>query len=594
MPKIIESKLVLKAEDRASDKLRKVTEELGKVAEALSKIRDGEAPEFVGGRGRAILPGGARVSRGSERSQHAPPSDVRTWGRVTPQGRVAPQWMARGPTGAALGYAGVLPRVGGQMIQATAGGAGLAGIGGLMQQIGGPLMGAFAGFGAIAGLPMLAAGVTLGLAHMLVQPGIGYYQQTYGPGKRLGRGFVDRMRSVATGYGIAPTEFAQYLPQLERFGAQAGVPALGMMRGAGITPELAMPLLGATTRAGGAGRRSEAEYTNLAKLWTQATRDIHSIPEFLDQLVGMTEAMTDILTDMHESGTREVTSIARWMQQAPTAALRGARGAKTFGQVMNWIAAPGEPGKEMYLWGALAPHQRSVMESLRTAGPEGKRFAGLMEGADPYLRMRMLRERPEAFMPVIRAMAREPGGMGEYMLMSMGLKAGVSRELMEHVRMNPTPDTKWMEKKIKEGAPKDPAEEITKLLAKMEEIRITLTDVGVIHKVLKSEEGLLTSLKTVIDTKAFTNALAASTTMAHWLELLATGKTSEFFKEFKNAVRDGMREAFDLFPVGRPSPVESLPLGGSFRLLRETGEFWGEKFNIYKIWPELFGGPPNR
>lgn len=434
--KTIESKLVIKSDiDQASKGVKQLTGDIRALAVQFAQLRDIEMPDLMGG-GRGARGGGRRASAaGAPRSPNAPATSGQIgidairerggfYGRQPFFG-----WRGAGPPAFGLGFAARAPLMAQQVAAGGMGGGGLPAIGGMMQQIGGGVTGAFGGFGAVVGLPLLISGAMMGLAHMATGPYRKWMGGTAGLGARLGRPMVEGARRSAMLAGIGPDQVAPILGQLEAVGAQGAFGTMMRMRPGGLEPGMLAPVFAAMTRAGGAGMRTPAEYERLGKMIQQATKDLHSVPMFLEKLVDMTAAVEQNTADMGAQGSRELIAIAKWMEAAPTAALRGGRGARVFGAFANWVATPGEPGKEMLIWSTLAnnPAFRAQV-AARTAGTPG----GVVPATGPLSYFQFLRARGtvEAWKPMLGMLAGLPEEMGGIIMTQAGVNAETAAQLL--------------------------------------------------------------------------------------------------------------------------------------------------------------------
>lgn len=533
MPKIIESKLVITAEDKATEKIQKITEELGVLAHKIAGIKDID------------LKGLAEIGRIGKARRGVIDAE---WEEIDAERRRRRRREERGEDRDRKGV-GIIPGVGlalqalrtaGTFARGAIGGIGMETVAQLMQTAGAGAASAFGGFGAVVGLPLLAGGLLLGLGKLITAPAKGWYLGTYGVGRRLGRPWMDSMMRGLAQQGISPMEFAQYMSQLENYGAQYAAPFLGRMKGFGLTPELAIPVLGAMTTAGLAGRRAPAEYDVLAKMLIQASRDVHSMPRFLEKLVQLTTQSSELLGTIAETRPERLIAIGRWFEGSRYAAVRE-QWPRLFGGVMGWVAQPGQPAKEMLLWGMLGPHQRALMNSLG-AGPEAEL---IRKTRNPYVLMRMLRETPQASVMFLQQLAQMPGEMGAMalaMLPGMNIPMKAAMQLIEHIRTTPTPDMNWLQAELKKYEVKDPAAEVAKLVSTIESYKI---DVGLntITDILKTEETLISEISKVFKGDLFTGAVKLLSSGMTALVDLASGKETEFFRKLEDIIARGVRAA---------------------------------------------------
>src|SRR4030043_389139 len=305
MPKVTESILRFRGDDQLTPKMEKLyesIEKIGSAAERSSEKLSGMMETSATG-----ARGGKRISQGSPRSPHAP--DRTGIDTVTGRGGVFGNkpffgWRGTGGAATALGAAGRAPSMAAGVVGGATSGGGISSLASMMGQAGGGMMGAFGGFGAVLGLPMLLAGAGLGLSHMVSKPAETYWRSSGLLAQRLGRGYVDSMRDFGHKQGIDAAESIHWMGQLERSGAQAAFKPMSGLRGMGVGPEAAFPLFEAMTRAGGVRGRKEPEYQKLANMFKEMSKDMHSVPEYLEQLVGMTNIMGERLGDLGEQGSK--------------------------------------------------------------------------------------------------------------------------------------------------------------------------------------------------------------------------------------------------------------------------------------------------
>jgi hypothetical protein len=536
-PKVVESKLIFKGEDQVSAKMEKISaaiEKMGSVAEEASDNLERMMTATTG----AAPTRGARGRTGvsAQRSPYAPATSgqvgfdaIKERGGTGYGGKPYFGWRGTGPAAAGLGAVARAPGMMAGVVGGAAGGAGLSSISGMMQGMGAGVMGAFGGFGAIAGLPLLALGATLGIAHMVTRPGLEYYTGTAGVGARLGRPFVERMRAAGVRGGITPMEMAQILPGLERTGAQKAFPAMSLMKLAGLEPGMLSPLFGALTTAGGAGARGPAEYAGLGKMIQQAVKDTHSIPQLLEKLVSMTELVEQHTADMGEQGAREVMAIGKWMEAAPTAALRGVRGARVFGALTSWAATPGEPGKEMLIWSTLSRDEsfrRSLLMS--TYGTLGGTIG--TQGPLTYMQYMRARGRPETFRAMLASFAGM-GDLGELLMHKAGIEPETAAQLRGYYEKGGLASfDEQLKKAEKEGklGPKggalDPGQELSKMRASIESQKVDLASLKTIAATMDLELNILRGVKGLLDKVHFEDIVTTFDSAVQKFNDIVSGK----------------------------------------------------------------------
>lgn len=491
MPKTIESKLVMKSEidDRGVKRMR---EEIKGLTADIAHLRELEMPSFVGGGG-----GG----RGGGVSRHQQQQN-----QLQQQNAFRSHEMSKSRSGGGFGgVAGgaVAGGIGGAQRLASAGlqGGGLPAIGGMMQSLGGSISGAFGGAGILLGGPMMIGGAVLGMGHLLTQPKKAYYEGTVGLAHRLGRGRVEAAREAAMAAGIKPDQIAGILGGLETTGAQGAFGTMMKMKESGMEPGMLSPVFGALTRAGGAGARGPGQYDRLGKMLMEATKDIHSIPMFLDQLVGMTQMVEQNTADIGEQGSKELMGVAKWMDASGVAALKGGRGAQNFGKLANWIATPGEAGKEMLVWSTLSadPTFRAKL-AAKTAGTPG---GGIPTGGNlSYFQMMRARGTAEAFMPMLNMFAGLPGDLGGLMLTESGMNAETAAQMIGYKRqgkseafiMDKLGEAEKGGKLGPKGGIKDPAQTLMEIDARIANMLITQVRDDTVTRVALAEESLVKAL----------------------------------------------------------------------------------------------------
>lgn len=563
-PKIIETKLVISGEDKASASLQKITDNLGKVAEKLSALGQVEFPSFEGhGVGRAVR-GAGRTAVAAQRSPHAPATagqigldSVKSRGGTGYGGRPYFGFRGAGPGAFALGVAGRAPSMMGSLISGAAGGSGLAAVGGMMQQAGGGIMGAFGGLGAVAGIGMLGLGVTMGLLHTTSRTAMEYRKATAMIGTRLGTPYLDRMRGIGVGAGIDPMEMLQHVAQLERTGAQRAFPAIADLKRFGISPEMSLPFFGALGRAG--GPKTEAGALGIAKILGFQAKDIHSLPLYLDQLVSMTGTMEQHMSDLTDQGTDQLLAIGKWMQASPSAALKGERGGRTFAKLMNWVAEPGEPGKEMLLWGMLAnnPEFRAKM-----ALSSGKGGIGLPAGQQPsHFQMLKMRGTPAAWAATIKDMSQwDPELAGLFMTYGMGFKAQEAETLLGQARkMDIEPFEKEVaaarEKGMIPGPAEDPGVAIVKSITEMQNALVEAFSPKALQTIVDTEKTIVLTLAKIFDEDTIEGIANSVKQTIKLIESIMAGD----YEGIKKAISEGIKEGFKLLlPVTPATPQEYL------------------------------------
>ena len=551
MPKVVESKLVVKGDDQASAKLDKITASIERIGIAANQAsqRLNAMMQGLGGGGVGVAetPGGyGRGRRGgtsASRSPNAPGIDtVRARGGTGYGGKPWFGWRGTGLTAMGLGIAARTPSMAAHGIAGAASGGGLEAISGMMGQLGGGITGAFGGFGAIVGLPLLMGAAMFGIGRSLAEPGIQYGKASYGSAARLSRSFVEAQRRIGVKHGISPMEMAQYLPQLEKMGAERGFGAMAGLREYGITPETSIPLLGAITKAGGAGRRGEQDYESIKRALLGMSKDTQHLLPLMDALLTATESMSESLGDIGQGGTLMTMNLLKWMQGSPSMALQGVKAGQLVGNMAQAIATPGAPGKEMFLWGTLA-RIPGVKAAFRNAAPY---LSNLMpEGPMTQFQMRMLRETPEIALPAVLNKVMGQKGVTPYMLMEMfGMRAKTAGALMEQWRttggFNPE-DLKAASAEMK--PPEASLQDIAKHTAHLEDIKTGLLGPEGILKVLEAEKTILEAASNIVKGKAFQAGIDALPKLAKSLESLSKGEFGEFFRLMGEAVETGVRAA---------------------------------------------------
>jgi len=556
--KVVESKLKLTTETDARG-IKAFQAEIEALTSKVSALKDIRLPDWMAGAPGGGGGGAKRMATGSPRSTHAPSPDKPGFDSVTMRGGTGwggqPYFGFRGTGGgaAALGFAGRAPSMAARMVGGTVGGGGLAEIGGIMAQAGGGLMGAFGGFGAVLGLPLLAAGATFGLARMMAEPGIQYNKATYGLAARMGRPFVEQQRKIGVRQGISPMDMAQYLGQLSQVGAQKGFGALAELRGQyGIMPEQSLPFLMAATRAGGAGGRTEQDYNVLKRALLGMAKDVHSLPEIMEAATTAIEGARESLGELSVQGTREIMGLTKWMQESPSAALRGGPGGRLLAGMIASVATPGAPGKEMFLWSAVS-RDPGIRESFRKGFPH---LAGMMPETGPlsYFQTRMLRETPGGLSAALRSVMKQ-GNATPLMLMGLfeGMKATTAGGIIQrYTEAGGVPEDLV---KLVEGEMAPPLEaikgDVAKQVARLDDIKRGILGPDGIYKVLEAEEKVMSAVADMVKGKAFTAAIDSLPKIAEAVANLSRGEFGQFFDKMTEAVADGMRQALGLGPMVR-------------------------------------------
>ena len=328
------------------------------------------------GEGRRPLPQGvARLGGGGKRqppkgSPRHPAAEEDSWKKFS---RSAGWFM--GGAGALMGATGgaMTPVVGGTL-------AALGGQIGAMQTPGGgiPILGEFLKGGqAATAAMMMAGGAALNVQWAAAQPAMQHFGTHAGTYNVLGDMRSQRALDIARKTGaFTPDEAMQYARQLNKFGGYEGFGTMTKMRFGGFEPDMLMPFFQAATGAGAAGGLKKADYDYLAKTMAVAfsNKGLPSVEQAIGTLSGLMGVSTQYLADIDKEGTAGLTAMTAWMEGSGTALLRGQRGIQTMGGLWNWIAKPGEPAKEMFLWQALSKAKPGMdyyeMRKFRESGPD--------------------------------------------------------------------------------------------------------------------------------------------------------------------------------------------------------------------------------
>jgi hypothetical protein len=548
--KIIETKLVFKGDvDQATKNIIKLEQEMDRLVVKMKTVTD--TPLIVtAGESGVSGRGGSRAIRGSPRSEHAPAEGSHMRGGTSYGGKTFFGWRMPGFLGYGLGAAGRAPGMAASVAGSAMGGGGTQQLGGFMQQIGGSMMGAFGGLGAIAGIPLLAAGAAVGLSHILTQPAINYYKSTTGLAGRMGRPAVQRMMGLGVESGISPMDFGQYLSQLEMTGAQAAFPAIAALKktSLGFDPGMTTPFFGAIGRAGGG--RTETEFDRMSKILAFMAKDIHSMPEFLGKMTTMTSLSEEHLAELGQQGSTDLLQIGKFLEGGGAWG-RGQRGAQLYGKVSNWIASPGEPAKDMFLW--------SILNNDKTFRSKIQDIASPDESLG-YIGFQRARGRPGAWFSVLGALSKM-GPRGELAAEGMGVNPDTMHKLLSYYR-NPEMTPAMIQDKISEyqsagklpTGPEEVGASIVKMAASMDKIKIELGE-GLIKSTMETELELLEITRTLvkgIDLPKIMTALKDSVTQIS--ETLG-GKT-DWSTLITNAVAAGMGLA-----ISERGPIQTAKRG---------------------------------
>jgi len=577
MPKVLESKFVIKGDVAdASSKMKQFREDITAAAEALVKLRDIGLPEGAPTRGV----GRRAIAASAPRSPYAPARD-----RIMERGGFYGKlpffgWRGYGAGAAALGAAGRTPEMAASIARAGLGGAGVEALGGVLQQTGGGIMGAFGGMGAALGVPLLLGGIGLGLGYMMTQPLQRWGRASGMMATRMGRPWVEEMRGEAARAGVESLEALHWMGQLERSGAQAAFrPMVGLRRQIGAPPEMMFPFFEAMTKAGGVRARTEPEYEKLRNTFKEMAKDIHSLPEYLDQLVTLTDAMREQVGDLGEQGARAVMDMAKWAGKSPYAAVRDVR---TLGAVYNWLATPGPPGKQMYLW-SLAAASPELKAMLYKSVKEGGFGAAPGTPVTPAA-MRWLTTRPQmtsVFLRNLIGMNREAALQTLYQSMSPG-KAVEFLDYIKATGLKTPRDLETAKKRYEKEAKgeEDWGVKLDTIATRIEEHKLGLLDPKTVQHYMETEEKVLDALKKTMDKLDFEKMI---NTMLGAMGLLTDVLSG------KKGVKQAFEEALDKYfwqkgslaqrvmPGFERSLWEKIPFfGQGYRAAREAGEYWGQ------------------
>lgn len=483
MPKIFESKIVLTADtsdaDRKVDKFQEKLKNTPKVAQVAGVV--GEQLDLFGTGFPTRQYGGKAGGGGSPRSPYAPPPGVSVGTRelfearwaeqerrmqerariagekfaASPYRGLAEQWAARQGAGAGTGRRGKFAQTrefgelpffelnlrppppppppppwmkrlfttGPEAMMGMAqgpgglagllrGGAGILGAGGV------GILAAAGGLAAIAAAVMHAT--SLAERSMAIERNVLplYYRMAGG------REQIQQAMRFGAGYGYAPEEVAQFLPQLERIGAYEAFQPFARLRYRGMEMQELMPFIQTATTMGAAGTRTEKEYEKLAKLIAIqfASKGLPSISQALEQLTSITQSQGSYLADVTDEQLGYLAALVRAGEESPTAMLRGARGAQTWATVQAAMAGTQDPGHLMMIYSTLSRNPDLRAKVLNPI--YGREMGGA--ALTPF-RAQMIRESPEALLAMLQGYTRggdlETGAMMLYDLFGGKLSA---------------------------------------------------------------------------------------------------------------------------------------------------------------------------
>lgn len=396
MPKVVESKLVVKGDDQASSKLDKITAAIEKIGFASQQAAE-RLNQMMAAVGPAALPGGRAIGRGgvsAGRSPHAPATQaqagvdaVKTGGYFR-RGHATPTWSGRGgrafglgAVGGALGAGGVLLGHATQTLTPA--------VGGMLTTIGGAMTGMLGGLGGVGGLPLMAAGALMQLSSILAQPAIGHYTSYGDIYRRVGQTRMMGLRGAGARGGFNPEETARYVGQLSRMGATEGFGVMARMRFGGYAPEEMMGVMTAATRAGAAGQRRKQDYEFIGKVIAKTFAKESGFPSMaqaIDTMAGHMGTSEQYLSDLNKEQTKQLAVWTSWTEKSGSAMLKGDRGIKTGAAIWGAIATRGEPATEMLLWNimgrgkGMTPYEFQKYRERGLTGGAAEEFLGTLAG----------------------------------------------------------------------------------------------------------------------------------------------------------------------------------------------------------------------
>ncbi len=425
MPKVIESKIVITEELRGNvtNKLKEQERLLNSINSKSAAAGGGAAAGGAGGgrRTRADFETGwaAQEARMQEKQRLADEKWARTQKRDF-TGTPPPVTGGGGDGGGGDGrdrrrdrgfgrYArglGNFMGAGGAVLGAT-GGALVPAVGGALAHIGGAMTGIAGGLGGIAGLPLMGAGALMQMSYMAAQPALSHYSALAPAYRILGEVKAQQAKKTALGTW-SPDEAIRISRQLNRVGAYEAFGTMTKMRFGGFEQEMMQPFFETAMKTGAAGKGTPGEFDRLARIVVSAfdkNKNIVSMEQSIETMTGLMGQSSNYLADISDDQAKELAKITHWGEASGTSLLRGQRMVETMGKITNWVAKPGEPGSEMFMWHAL--------------GAQGMN----------YLDFRKMRENPKAIMPVLGELA----GLGDMGTLMLSKATGMSVTQAEKV-----------------------------------------------------------------------------------------------------------------------------------------------------------------